>query len=338
MCNDPKWFCNLVMKPKPDYCKVGNGAPVNVIGQGEVNLVTYSNGKRTTLTLVEVLLIPGLTINLISVGKAAEKKLVAKFSDDCCSLWKATRLVLTAYKDLGHSNLYEIKIAKPLNEALVMERRRLLIEWHNALGHPEKSRLINTLGNLLGVELKTPNGPIECPTCSSGEGKAASDPISTKEASSIGERVHADLSGRVNKIALSGAEYYSLAKDEWSEFVFIFLLKQKSEVHLCLRQLVTLFEVRSGATIKEIWTDGGSEFVYDYNKLLFLREKIIHNTSSPYTPQQNGVIEREMGTITNMARTLLTGSKLGKDLWHLALESSVYLKNRLSTTKNKLTS
>jgi hypothetical protein len=49
----------------------------------------------------------------------------------------------------------------------------------------------------------------------------------------------------------------------------------------------------------------------------------------PYSPQQNGVSERLNRTLIEKVRCLLHGSQLPNEFWGLALDTAVYLYNRL---------
>jgi hypothetical protein len=59
-------------------------------------------------------------------------------------------------------------------------------------------------------------------------------------------------------------------------------------------------------------------------------------TTTRYTPQQNGVAERKNQTIMNVARTLLKEKSLSNRFWDEEIACSVYLLNRYPTTKVKL--
>jgi len=60
-----------------------------------------------------------------------------------------------------------------------------------------------------------------------------------------------------------------------------------------------------------------------------MQEHIQHETSTAYTPQQNGMVEREIQSVTQMARTMLLGSGLPKFLWDEAIKTAVFIRNRL---------
>jgi transposase InsO family protein len=62
----------------------------------------------------------------------------------------------------------------------------------------------------------------------------------------------------------------------------------------------------------------------------FLEEEgIKHEFSSPYTPQQNGVVERKNRTLLDMARTMLDEYKTLDRFWAEAINTACYSINRL---------
>ena len=56
---------------------------------------------------------------------------------------------------------------------------------------------------------------------------------------------------------------------------------------------------------------------------------IEHQLTAPYTPQQNGVVERKNRTIMEMTRCLLHEKDLPKEFWAEAANTTVFLLNRL---------
>ncbi|KAA0045581.1 copia-type polyprotein [Cucumis melo var. makuwa] len=51
----------------------------------------------------------------------------------------------------------------------------------------------------------------------------------------------------------------------------------------------------------------------------------------PFTPQQNGVVERKNRTILNMARSMLKSKKIPKEFWVQVVEYAMYLSNHSPT-------
>ena len=62
-----------------------------------------------------------------------------------------------------------------------------------------------------------------------------------------------------------------------------------------------------------------------------MKEKgIVFETAAPYTPQQNGKAERSNRTIMECARTMLHASELSRNFWTEAVNTAVYLLNRVT--------
>jgi transposase InsO family protein len=56
---------------------------------------------------------------------------------------------------------------------------------------------------------------------------------------------------------------------------------------------------------------------------------IVHEFSSPRTPQQNGVVERKNRTLQEMARTMIHKNNLAKYIWAEAVNTTCYVQNRI---------
>ncbi|GJV93279.1 retrovirus-related pol polyprotein from transposon TNT 1-94 [Tanacetum coccineum] len=61
---------------------------------------------------------------------------------------------------------------------------------------------------------------------------------------------------------------------------------------------------------------------------LLTEEGIEHQTSTPRTPEQNGVVERRNRTLVEAARTMLSASKLPLFFWAEAIATACYTQNR----------
>jgi hypothetical protein len=81
--------------------------------------------------------------------------------------------------------------------------------------------------------------------------------------------------------------------------------------------------------IKHIRSDNGTEFkntgLDDYLDEL----GITHELSAPYTPQQNGVVERKNKTLVEMARTMLDEYKTPRHFWIEAIDTACHIINRV---------
>jgi hypothetical protein len=84
-----------------------------------------------------------------------------------------------------------------------------------------------------------------------------------------------------------------------------------------------------GLRIKKIRSDSGMEFKNSQIEGFLEDEGIKHEFSFPYTPQQNGVVERKNRTLLDMARTMLDEYKTPDRFWAEAINTACYSINRL---------
>ena len=81
--------------------------------------------------------------------------------------------------------------------------------------------------------------------------------------------------------------------------------------------------------IKHVRSDNGSEFRNTNIEEFLDEEGIKHEFSAPYTPQQNGIVERKNGTLIEAARTMLDEYKTPDSFWAEAINTACHAINRL---------
>jgi len=87
-------------------------------------------------------------------------------------------------------------------------------------------------------------------------------------------------------------------------------------------------EWQSGHKIKELRTDWGTEYMdemAEYVKSLGIE----HNVTVAYSPQSNGIAERNNRTLFEMVCPILDSSGASLELWSEALHTAYYIRNRL---------
>ncbi|GKC41071.1 zinc finger, CCHC-type containing protein [Tanacetum coccineum] len=81
-------------------------------------------------------------------------------------------------------------------------------------------------------------------------------------------------------------------------------------------------------------TDRGGEYM---DTLYFQSVGIIHETTAPYTPQQNGISERKNRVLKEMVNSMLSYSGLSQGFWGEAMLTACYLLNRVPNKRNMIT-
>ncbi|GJW91994.1 retrovirus-related pol polyprotein from transposon TNT 1-94, partial [Tanacetum coccineum] len=105
-------------------------------------------------------------------------------------------------------------------------------------------------------------------------------------------------------------------------------LKTKDEVPAAIIKCIKNIQVLLNATIQNVRTDNGTEFVNQTLREFYENVGISHQTSVARTPQQNGVVERRNRTLVEAARTMLIFSKAPLFLWAEAINTTCYTQNR----------
>ncbi|MCO5560951.1 hypothetical protein L7F22_014571 [Adiantum nelumboides] len=92
-----------------------------------------------------------------------------------------------------------------------------------------------------------------------------------------------------------------------------------------------MVEKEKDLKIKSIRSDRGGEFLSENFARWCKSEGIRRQLTTPYTPSQNGVVERKNRTIMEMARAMLAHASLPRSYWAKACNTAVYIQNRSPT-------
>lgn len=109
------------------------------------------------------------------------------------------------------------------------------------------------------------------------------------------------------------------------------LLKEKSEAFDKFKKFKEFAEQETGDVIKTFRTDRGGEFVSHEFQRFCDKFGIKRHLTAPYSPQQNGVVERRNRTLLEMTRSILKHMSLPNYLWGEAVRHATYLINRVGT-------
>jgi hypothetical protein len=109
----------------------------------------------------------------------------------------------------------------------------------------------------------------------------------------------------------------------------VFFLQEKSQTQETLKRFLRRAQNEFKLRIKKIRSENGTEIKNSQIEGFLEEEGIKHEFSSPYTPQQNGVVERKNITLLDMARTMLDEYKTPDRFWAEAIKTACYSINRL---------
>lgn len=311
---------------------VANGTAVKAIGKGTVNLKVFICGKESEITLCDVWYVPDIMRNLFSVLAAQDRLHNSVFISERehCSLKVDGKIRLTG-KRVKYGGLYKLNvetIRKSTPDLNVVSSNNLLQLYHERLAHQNKKHVKEVIEKELGIKVRLDSEL--CTGCIYG--KTHRKKFGTRErAKAPAEIIHADVCGPFPP-SFNKFRYFVLFKDDYSKYRHVYLMRHKSEVHLKLRQMLQECKV-AGYSVKEFLSDNGGEFDNENVRRILSEAGIRQRLTMPYTPQQNGVSERENRTLVEAARTMMhSHQELPVATWAELINTVTYILNRTGPT------
>ncbi|GKA23743.1 zinc finger, CCHC-type containing protein [Tanacetum coccineum] len=185
--------------------------------------------------------------------------------------------------------------------------------WHARLGHVHYKRMLAMSKDNLIPEFDITLGI--CNTCMLN--KITRQPFrDIKRDSNVLELIHSDLCDFHATLSLGNKKYVVTFIDDASIFCYVYLCHDKDEALDKFKIYKTEVELQQNDLIKTLRTDRGGEY---YDPVYFQSVGIIHETTAPYTPQQNGVSERKNKALKEMVNSMLSYSGLSEGFWGEAI-------------------
>ncbi|KAG5308157.1 POLX protein, partial [Pseudoatta argentina] len=297
-------------------------------GKGEIVIKQNLNNDR--IRLKNVLCVPDININLLSVAKITDHGYKVEFNKYGAIVYRnKDEIKMTAVRK---ENAYYVKSSVIKNEKAA--RTSEIDIWHKRFGHTNKKIIEEMKKEDLVIGLKETDKMIsQCESCVEGKMCRKAHPrLTHRKTKKIMELWHIDLVGPINPSSYGGKRYIFTIIDDYSRVIFIDFLKEKKEASEKLKKLILLKENQTGMKLKGIRSDNGGEFVGKDLEEWFSQKGIKHELSPAKTPQCNGVVERANKSIIEMTRTMMTDSKMPLVFWAEAACTAVHIKNRSKTT------
>jgi len=116
--------------------------------------------------------------------------------------------------------------------------------------------------------------------------------------------------------------------DDHSRSTWVSVLRAKSDAPKFFKQWLTKVERLTEHKVKVVRSGNGGEYTSNSFEQYLNELGIDHQTTVPYTSQQNGVAERTNRTIVERTIALMHSEQLPLGLWAEVMDTVVYLKNR----------
>ena len=348
MTDKRHWFTTF--EPIAEHCwsvTIADGHQLSVQGIGSIRVQSLINGRITQEILENVLYVPLLSKNLVSISQLMDLNIAVVFLNNTCKMISQAgqgRLIFTGQREklLWRLNIMITPPSSSLNVAITVDSGsvtskadHILQRWHMRLGHANSATIKQMAQNQAARGLSIPSSaklPF-CIVCVKGKQHRASFPVNAKRhrAKLPGEFFHLDISGPLPVPSLGGHIYFVTFKDDHSGYRFLYLMKRKNEVYDNIQRLYQTMKYETGHRICKFRSDNGKEYKNGRVALFFDRKGVRQEFTTSYTPEQNSVAERDNRTLMEMVRCMLFNSNLDSRFWGEALNNAVYTLKRVAS-------
>ena len=181
--------------------------------------------------LYDVLYVPELSYNLLSIAKALQRGNIVKFTKFACYVLDRKHKMVAKATKIG--SLYQLDYKANHEQASFAEKSDTKEDvWHKRFGHLKIGILQKLAHEKLaeGFDFEANSKLTFCETCPQGKQHRSKFVSSSRRASEPLELVHSDLCGKMNKKSLSGAEYFLSFIDDKTRYVWVYFLSYKDQV------------------------------------------------------------------------------------------------------------
>ncbi|RVW52892.1 Retrovirus-related Pol polyprotein from transposon TNT 1-94 [Vitis vinifera] len=270
-----------VDSPLDDWV-LDSGASLGCCGSGRCR-ISLPNGSVWLLEKVRH--IPDLRRNLISVGQLDDEGHAILFVG---GTWKVTKGARVLARGKKTGTLYMTSC--PRDTIAVADASTDTSLWHRRLGHMSEKGMKMLLSKGKLPELKSIDFDM-CESCILGKQKKVSflKTGRTPKAEKL-ELVHTDLWGPSPVASLGGSRYYITFIDDSSRKVWVYFLKNKSDVFVTFKKWKAMVETETGLKVKCLRSDNGGEYIDGGFSEYCAAQGIRMEKTIPGTPQQNAYL------------------------------------------------
>jgi transposase InsO family protein len=326
MTGEKKMFTSYVKnKASQDTIIFGDGNQGKVKGLGKIAITNEHS-------IYNVFLVESLGYNLLFVSQLCHMGYNCLFTNVDVSIFRSDGSLV--FKGVLDGKLYLVDFSKEEAnlDACLIAKTSMGWLWHRRLAHVGMKNLHKLLKgeHVLGLTNVCFEKDRPCAACQTGKQVGSTHHNKNVMTTSRPlELLHMDLFGPIAYLSIGGSKYGPVIVDDFSRFTWVFFLQDKSETQGTLKRFLRRAQNEFELKVKKIRSDNRSEFKNLQVEEYLEEEGIKHKFSAPYTPQQNGVVERKSRTLVDMARTMLGEFKTPERFWSEAVNTASHAINRL---------
>ena len=332
MTNDKDLFQEYNAYDSPEHVSLGDGRTVEAFGSGIIPIyMLLDNSRKQKSTFYDVLYVPKLTTNLFSVRAASKKGKIIKFDIDSCKIYDQSNNLCATGKMLG--KLYQLN-CQSVESTLVSINGGKMDLWHQRLGHLNEKQL-ETMSNqkdISDIQLHKDESLSFCESCA--ESKSTRKPFNRVGGIKSTRRlqlVHSDVCGPMQTESIGGHKYFVTFIDDYSRCCAVYFMNKKSEVFEKYKEFEAITTNETGLKLVTLRSDNGGEYLTKQFETYLKSKGTFHQTTVPYSPEQNGIAERMNRTLVESAKAMMNHAGLPNCYWAEAIACACYIRNRVVT-------
>ena len=337
MTNDKYWFTNCIELKVPRNVEVGDGRKLLATAIGNIKIQIISEDKYKICSFQNVLYVPELAHNLLSVSQTSKLGNVVQFEDNICKIINGNKLAAVAHK-VGKLYILDCvhDVVASCGNIMNISNEEL---WHRRFCHLGISNVRKLVKNDLvkGINCNISDDKFFCVNCCDGKNHKQPFNDSGQKKLKPFDLVHSDVCGNINPVSLGGGGYFVTFIDDATRYSWVYIIKKKSDVFDTFCNWKSMVEKQYESKIKILRSDNGGEYTSKLFEAYLKKEGIIHQKTVPHTPEQNGVAERLNRTLIESVRSMISDSGLPKTFWAEAVNTANYVKNRSPTSVLNMT-
>ncbi|CAI7873775.1 unnamed protein product [Closterium sp. NIES-53] len=192
--------------------------------------------------------------------------------------------------------------------------------WHHCLGHPSLPRLCGMHSRLLVSGLPRSPPPLPplpappCLPCVEGWQRAAPHSSSFPPTTAPLQTLHMDVWGPAHVSGQGRERYFLMVVDDYTRYTTVFPLRSKGEFV-------------DDLPVLRLHSDRGGEFSSNLLRDFCHGEGILQSFTLPDSPRQNGIAERCIGLVMEVARTSMIHAAAPHFLWPFVVRYAAHQLN-----------
>ncbi|GJR59176.1 zinc finger, CCHC-type containing protein [Tanacetum coccineum] len=283
--------------------RFGDGSYIEIKGKGSI-LIECDDEKQRIIS--HVYYIPSLKSNLLSLGQFTEIGCKVVMEDDELRLYDMdNKIFMKVTRQRNRLYKANLRIGTPV--CLLANLKDNTWLWHARLGHLNFESLKSMAQRDLVYGIPAIKHATQiCDVCLIGKHSRAPFPKKAKARSTSPlDLVYGDLCGPISPPTPSGKKYIFLLVDDYSRYMWVYFLNTKDQAFDTFKEYKKTIENELRTTLKMLRTDRGGEFTSNEFTQYCKENGIARQLTAPYSPQQNGVVERRNRTIMSTTRLFL---------------------------------